>query len=1011
MVLLHDEMRRLVAQHLWDAQDPARESRQKIAQQLITYYDEHFLNKEGQSETDRETYTSERLEYTLLADRAKGISQFNQEFDAALDNGNYDYCDLLLREIERYALENKAFLPFPEILHVRLRRANYHVRTYSAYTSAIRLISETLRENEGIPEWEDSELLGHFLMAQGSAYFSLEQFTRAEKAFLEAKEVFYELGQDYWQYRAANWIGYTNYRQGKFKEAEDFLNQAREGFYRVLSYQKETESLDEQRRRQLFQGLQLVYGNLAILYSYTGKFERAVRKAEITLNITRVLKRNNLEIARACSSAGYASAVAGDVINAHRYLQEAEDRLEESPNRLIQGRTTQHLAHVEYRVDEFAYLLEYYRAEEIEELLKEKEDLKHKIHKVEKLLQASINTLASEPPFKKEVGDAYFLLGELYMIEPAANHWQKAEKAFIEGLRWARASQFVYRVVDILESLITLYYFWGEAEHQEKIRRYEQELQALDIAPETYPELFGKYEITSGDRVFDIALRILRNGEEQKLDEAVSLLKEAFEHYVTAIELLQPFNETRYYIALRVFYNRLRTLLNEEYERKILLPVSDRLPELRPLWANKKKEVKETLDRISEAMAIRTLAAEDLAGKISVLEQRIQDYLIKGNFGLVSLLTDCIIRLYRLLSDSSQHPDEDREHLILHLNFQAGYHRALNDYHQAENYLQAAEAELAHIHNTFLKEGLEGYLYCTRGTLTYRRGEYGRLLETYLQDELMRGRSHFDKSFPGAREEALGLLRIAEDKSQHAVAHWEQRVSENQAIDEKKRLDAQLKRHYGNLGETRFRIGELCMLNEQHEEALAYLRQAISDSQCAGTGMMDRYYYYNSMQSYINALYFAGKYDDAEHREERQNYEKELVNTQAFPSIMARLKIIHGDVLFSQYFQQQAESGGGYRYILKGKQRIRTVRTMWRHYVEACNFMAQHSSANFAAAVRVLLRRIQLIADPHALQVIRQGLRDVWNEQEYLKDREEELRTLVQFANIRSIMLEYENND
>ncbi len=196
------------------------------------------------------------------------------------------------------------------------------------------------------------------------------------------------------------------------------------------------------------------------------------------------------------------------------------------------------------------------------------------------------------------------------------------------------------------------------------------------------------------------------------------------------------------------------------------------------------------------------------------------------------------------------------------------------------------------------------------------------------------------------------------------------------------------------------------MLSEQHDEAIAYLKKAIADSHRSGA----MYRYYNAMQSYVNALYFAGKYDNPEYREERKHYEEELESTQQFPSIMARLKIIHGDVLFSQYFQQKPEEEeGGYHYILKDRQRVRTVRSMWRHYVEACNFMARHSSANFSASVRVLLRRIQLIADPHALQVIRQGLRDVWNEKEFLKDKEKELQTLVQFANIRSIMLEHEH--
>jgi hypothetical protein len=67
--------------------------------------------------------------------------------------------------------------------------------------------------------------------------------------------------------------------------------------------------------------------------------------------------------------------------------------------------------------------------------------------------------------------------------------------------------------------------------------------------------------------------------------------------------------------------------------------------------------------------------------------------------------------------------------------------------------------------------------------------------------------------------------------------------------------------------------------------------------------------------------------------------------------------------------------------------------------------MAQHGAIDFAIAVRVLQRRLELIADPAALKEIRRGLRNVWTDQPYLREKTDILETLVQFAKVRSILL------
>ncbi|GAK59639.1 hypothetical protein U27_06624 [Candidatus Vecturithrix granuli] len=177
------------------------------------------------------------------------------------------------------------------------------------------------------------------------------------------------------------------------------------------------------------------------------------------------------------------------------------------------------------------------------------------------------------------------------------------------------------------------------------------------------------------------------------------------------------------------------------------------------------------------------------------------------------------------------------------------------------------------------------------------------------------------------------------------------------------------------------------------------------------------------MQSYLNALYFSGKYSDTQYEQRRTEYEgyfKEKIqaadSSERYPSIMGRLRITDGDRLFSEHFElhEELSSTGELQrtYLpIKDKANTRILRTILRYYVEACNFMAQHSSTNFAAATRVLRRRIELLADRTYLQEIQRCLSDVWGDQNFLMDKGDELEIFIEFIKIRSMMLQDEERN
>lgn len=275
-------------------------------------------------------------------------------------------------------------------------------------------------------------------------------------------------------------------------------------------------------------------------------------------------------------------------------------------------------------------------------------------------------------------------------------------------------------------------------------------------------------------------------------------------------------------------------------------------------------------------------------------------------------------------------------------------------------------------------------------------------------------RHKFNQQFPGALDDALGILQLGEHKLQKAISTWEQQQPGESVTAPKSRVI----RYHKYLAETRFRIGELLMLHKRFdgaEGALGYLQQAIEDARRGD----DTYRYDNAVQSYANALYLSDNADfpDSKKEEKRRQLEKELEKKldlqegRSYPSIMGRLRIAQGDVLFSSYFKRDEQRTHEYDEYVQYRSRLvdfKVLRVMLRRYVEACSFMLQHNSISFAAAVRVLQRRIEMISDQVALQEIQWGLRHVWTDQDPLRDKDEELETLIQLAKIRSEMLAHE---
>jgi hypothetical protein len=1043
VILLHDEMRRLISQHFWGVEGVPRYFREKIARRLVEYYEMKLLSRRDISVADREAYHAELLGYAFFADPVKTAQrQFPDMVEIATRNGKYDYAELLLREAEYYDKENPGAIPFPYFIEIHNQRIHYLVEVKHEYQEAQRLVEEISKKYQDHADWQDSFEHGRLLMEKGNIEYWRENFASALDLYQRAKEIFHINGQEdwvyEWVYRTLNLIGYALYRQARFDEAESYFIQSSGGFYGILDlpdYKKE-------KGIEMLKGLQYPLGNLAMVCRYTGRFDLAVRYADLQLAIVQALPENRREVARTKATLSHVLAFRGHTVDALRLANESEELLATIQDRVLAGRVKMNLAWATHRTDELLNLLEYYRAEELTDLIVNKNYIDQpRLRTAKEYLLSAIATLGEEPPIYKELADAYFILGEMYLaFSPleVPDKFDKAEEALQKALEHGKTSGFSYRVIDTLESLVLLYYFWGGHETSaasrsaiaKKRETYLQEFES-HADKNRYPNLLARLKVTLGDLKFDEALQLFRSRQSAKFDHALSLMKAAFQEYVDSAHLKKGFNEDRYYMMLRVIYNRLSTLIEAalgpktEPEHRIPVEVYSKLGDLAPIF-QKSAEAGELMQIYNYIHLL--VSPEYKADQIKELEKEIQRYREGGKLRWAVILNDLFIKICRFITLSAPENDEARERLVLSLNSQVSTYRILGDEYHARRFVQIARDELAPAKDPTLRMALEGRTDASAGELAYRRGEYARPFEFYLRGELKLGRERFDTQYSEGREQALKLLKQGQHKLSAAIEAWKDELAKNGTRhDRNKLLMERIKTYRQKLAETYFRLAELLMINEQFDDeengekgAFSYFDAAINESQTSEY----EYRHDDAIQSYVVADYFAPKKNpalDQERRNKSLQYEQEMeekiarMNSDAgskykYVWLLGRLRITQADKIFGRYFGSgQAESNGANAEVLQSdRAKTKALRKMLSYYVEACNFKAQYHQRNYEQCLEVLLRRIDLISDQDAISILRKGLPEIWNAQKYLKEKTHDLETVMNFLKIRSVIVEYE---
>lgn len=225
VLVLHDEMRRMVNDYCWPREDPTRSLRLELSQLMIENYNARLA---AQPEEElRESYLVERLFHELYLDIDAGFASFSQQFGQALRMSQNAFARSLLQEVKRFDEENvrtrekRPQLSLAQRQDLKMAEARLLVIEENPQT-ALQIYQELERNPSS--SWALNHV-SDLLFFKGDCYFHAARYAEAIKNF-EASLQLEEHNDD--KVRTAeiyNALGLIARRQAKHREARDyFLN-------------------------------------------------------------------------------------------------------------------------------------------------------------------------------------------------------------------------------------------------------------------------------------------------------------------------------------------------------------------------------------------------------------------------------------------------------------------------------------------------------------------------------------------------------------------------------------------------------------------------------------------------------------------------------------------------------------------------------------------------------------------------------------------------------------------
>lgn len=223
VLVLHDEMRRMVNDYCWPREDPTRKIRSDLSKLMIEHYDARLT---AQLEEElRESYLVEKLFHELYLDIDVGLASFTAQFRQALRLSQHAFARSLLQEVKRFDEERmRSHERQPQLSSAQredLKLAEARLLVAEENPQAALLVYQEL---EGDPNlsWAQGHM-SDLLFFKGDCYFHTGQHAEAIESFEACLKI--EQGNSD-QTRTAdiyNALGLIARRQARYHEARNYF--------------------------------------------------------------------------------------------------------------------------------------------------------------------------------------------------------------------------------------------------------------------------------------------------------------------------------------------------------------------------------------------------------------------------------------------------------------------------------------------------------------------------------------------------------------------------------------------------------------------------------------------------------------------------------------------------------------------------------------------------------------------------------------------------------------------
>jgi len=546
VVNLHDEMRKLINEHIWPREIASE--LEKPYPLVLDWYkrainDDKILKGKETPQNDRDrALLSEDLYYRLKQDLTEGLEWYEKRFKNAIHYLDLDYCDMMNREVEyqkkqlplserdkydfRVALTAFRKEEYPRagsIWHVLVQRPEIDLPLKA--TSLMQLVeldSYTGNPQEAIQHAKDSE----------SLYLDLIKSAKTSPKKAQFKQ---ELGQLY-----NNW-GYACRVIDDYKRALDFYKMA-------LKVSGQTDLGKKHKAR--------VLNNMGFAYFRLGDVERARTYVGRALNIRRVLKIP--------SELGLGFNTFGMIMEDGGRIQNAVDLYTKAYQAFEQARSKRGMALAQINLGRMKRFINTF--EEALEELRMAEKVMRRLHDQDNLII-----------ILNEIGTTYREMG----------NWDDALKYLNEALMLSEKLGKKYQQSDTLDDIAVTYYKMAlrveDASRKEitkKAREYA--LKSKKIAQDNNLDFFvAKADIALGDLYY---LGKRYNESFDHYFEATSLMAKAWASHKKA----SGFYQKRYEESLDKMQERLHTFEQEAGIEKTLYYVEQLLQKIDALPKSEK---------------------------------------------------------------------------------------------------------------------------------------------------------------------------------------------------------------------------------------------------------------------------------------------------------------------------------------------------------------------------------------------------------------------------------------